>query len=267
MRMSIILMSTFGLLISSPVQARSHHPSHHRSASHHHAAARHHHSGRHHTYNRRYISGSRLALDTPCRIAMSKGGPCGCYASELVFGHSIRDLWLARNWSRKFPHTSPAVGMAAVRPHHVVIIGAINGDGTFTGRDSWGPTRRSLRGWVFVNPHGGGFSSFASVGADNHWARREEYANDNNPHLTIASWYGKSQRTASGEWFQPNGMTAASKTLPFGTRVRVRYRGRSVVVRINDRGPYHRGRGLDLSRGAARALRMPGTANVSWSRL
>lgn len=198
------------------------------------------------------------------------GGPCGCYASELVFGHPVRDLWLAWNWARKFPRTSPAVGMAAVRRHHVVIISAINGDGTFIGHDSWGHTRRPLRGWVFVNPHGSGFSSFASVGRPvaKHWARRpEEYANDNNPHMTLASWYGKSRRTASGEWFHPDGMTAASRTLPFGTRVRVHYHGRSVVVRINDRGPWIRGRGLDLSRGAARVLRMPGTAKVSWTRL
>ena len=60
-------------------------------------------------------------------------------------------------------------------------------------------------------------------------------------------------------------MTAAHRSLPFGTRVRVsdRRTGRSVVVRINDRGPFVRGRIIDLSRGSARALGMGGTSYVS----
>lgn len=80
-----------------------------------------------------------------------------------------------------------------------------------------------------------------------------------------ASWYGSGHRTASGERFNPNGMTAAHRTLPFGTRVRVENTrtGRSVVVRINDRGPFVRGRIIDLSRGSARALGMGGTSYVS----
>lgn len=80
-----------------------------------------------------------------------------------------------------------------------------------------------------------------------------------------ASWYGSGHRTASGERFNPNGMTAAHRSLPFGTRVRVENArtGRSVVVRINDRGPFVRGRIIDLSRGSARALGMGGTSYVS----
>jgi rare lipoprotein A len=80
-----------------------------------------------------------------------------------------------------------------------------------------------------------------------------------------ASWYGSGHRTANGERFNPNGMTAAHRTLPFGTRVRVENRrtGRSVIVRINDRGPFVRGRIIDLSRGSARALGMGGTSYVS----
>ena len=80
-----------------------------------------------------------------------------------------------------------------------------------------------------------------------------------------ASWYGSGHRTASGEHFNPNGMTAAHRSLPFGTRVRVENRrtGRSVIVRINDRGPFVRGRIIDLSRGSARALGMGGTSYVS----
>jgi rare lipoprotein A len=71
-----------------------------------------------------------------------------------------------------------------------------------------------------------------------------------------ASWYALHSRTASGERMNPSALTAAHRTLPFGTRLRVTNRdnGRSVVVRINDRGPFIRGRMLDLSRGAADQL-------------
>lgn len=77
----------------------------------------------------------------------------------------------------------------------------------------------------------------------------------------VASYYWQPQRVASGGWFNPNGMTAAHKTLPFGTRVRVTNlnNGRSVVVRINDRGPYVAGRVIDLSRAAASAVGMTGS--------
>ena len=75
----------------------------------------------------------------------------------------------------------------------------------------------------------------------------------------LASWYGESQMTASGERFDRHAMTAAHRSLPFGTRVRVtnQHNGRSVVVRINDRGPYGgHGRIIDLSEAAARELHM-----------
>lgn len=76
----------------------------------------------------------------------------------------------------------------------------------------------------------------------------------------VASYYWQPQRVASGGWFNPNAMTAAHKTLPFGTRVRVTHaaNGRSVIVRINDRGPYIRGRTIDLSRAAASIIGMTG---------
>jgi rare lipoprotein A len=78
----------------------------------------------------------------------------------------------------------------------------------------------------------------------------------------MASFYGEGEgeRVASGARFEPNALTAAHRTLPFGTRVRVsdpRTR-RSVVVVINDRGPFVHGRVLDLSVGAARALGIEG---------
>ena len=73
----------------------------------------------------------------------------------------------------------------------------------------------------------------------------------------LASHYGsgfQGSPTASGEVFDPNGFTAAHKTLPFGTRLMVSYHGRSVQVVVNDRGPYTGGRELDLSRPAAEHL-------------
>lgn len=75
----------------------------------------------------------------------------------------------------------------------------------------------------------------------------------------VASFYGRrfhGRLTANGERFDMNAMTAAHKTLPFGTRVRVTNarNGRSVVVRINDRGPFIKGRTIDLSRAAAKRL-------------
>ena len=83
----------------------------------------------------------------------------------------------------------------------------------------------------------------------------------------VASYYGKElagRRTASGERFNPSAMTAAHRTLRFGTRVRVTNprNGRSVVVRINDRGPFVKGRSIDLSSGAARAIGMGSSAQV-----
>ena len=85
-----------------------------------------------------------------------------------------------------------------------------------------------------------------------------------------ASYYGSESgsRTASGERFHPNGMTAAHRTLPFGTRLRVCYRG-CVVVRVTDRGPFIRGRQLDLSKGAARAVGLTavGVASVQVERV
>ena len=76
----------------------------------------------------------------------------------------------------------------------------------------------------------------------------------------VASFYWQPQRVASGGWFNPNAMTAAHKTLPFGTRVRVTHlgNGRSVEVVINDRGPYIAGRIIDLSKAAAGVINMQG---------
>ena len=79
-----------------------------------------------------------------------------------------------------------------------------------------------------------------------------------------ASWYHEGSRTANGERYRPDGISAAHRSLPFGTRVQVRNQrtGRTVTVRINDRGPFIGGRIIDLSRGAKRVLGMDGLAPV-----
>ncbi|MFG1395759.1 septal ring lytic transglycosylase RlpA family protein [Roseixanthobacter pseudopolyaromaticivorans] len=76
----------------------------------------------------------------------------------------------------------------------------------------------------------------------------------------VASYYWQGRGTASGERFNPNALTAAHRSLPFGTKVRVTNlrNGRAVVVRINDRGPFVRGRIIDVSRAAASELGFTG---------
>jgi len=88
---------------------------------------------------------------------------------------------------------------------------------------------------------------------------------------TVATWYGQEhagKRTASGETFNPEGLTAAHRSLPFGTRLRISNpkSGRSVSVRVNDRGPFTKGVSLDLSHGAARAIGMRSTQSVNVDR-
>lgn len=86
-----------------------------------------------------------------------------------------------------------------------------------------------------------------------------------------SSWYdcakpgecSKSKRTASGQKFNPNALTAAHRTLPFGTRLKVTHKGKSVIVTVNDRGPFVKGRHLDLSRAAARAIGCKGVCTVN----
>jgi rare lipoprotein A len=89
--------------------------------------------------------------------------------------------------------------------------------------------------------------------------------------LVQAAWYGnelRGHRTASGEMFNPNGMTAAHRSLPFGTCLLVGNpkTGRSVAVRVNDRGPFVAGLTLDLSAGAAQAIGMRSTQSVTMRR-
>ena len=85
-----------------------------------------------------------------------------------------------------------------------------------------------------------------------------------------ASWYALTSKTASGERMNPAKLTAAHKTLPFGTKLRVTNpkNGKSVVVRINDRGPFIRGRVLDLSKAAAQRIGIisRGHGKVCWTK-
>jgi rare lipoprotein A len=126
--------------------------------------------------------------------------------------------------------------------------------GAMTSDDDVGPTARSRRG------------SRAAAAE----AREERRSRSGRVATTsfsggggsgIASYYWQPQRVASGGMFNPNAMTAAHKTLPFGTRVRVTNHntGRSAVVTINDRGPFVRGRVIDLSRAAASSVGMIGS--------
>lgn len=84
----------------------------------------------------------------------------------------------------------------------------------------------------------------------------------------MASYYKSGYRTANGERFKPQGLTAAHRTLPFGTRLLVTNlaTGQSVVVRVNDRGPFTKRRVIDLSYGAAKQIGMvrSGVARVSF---
>ena len=86
-----------------------------------------------------------------------------------------------------------------------------------------------------------------------------------------ASWYGdelRGNRTASGEKFNPDGFTAAHRTLPLGTCLAVGNprNGKSVKVRVNDRGPFVKDRVLDLAAGAARAIEMVATQIITMGR-
>lgn len=87
-----------------------------------------------------------------------------------------------------------------------------------------------------------------------------------------ASWYSTENgqtRTATGERYTGNSLTAAHKTMAFGTKLKVTYKGKSVIVRINDRGPFIKGRSLDLSKAAAAKIGLirSGTGRVCWTKV
>ena len=96
----------------------------------------------------------------------------------------------------------------------------------------------------------------------------QAYAHGVQPLAGVASWYGPGfhgRTTANGERYNMNDMTAAHKSLKFGTKVKVTNdrNGKSVTVRINDRGPYVGSRIIDLSKGAAEAIDMIGSGTAA----
>jgi hypothetical protein len=115
------------------------------------AQARHHHRHHHHGI---YDAGTMVSHPAGCPWRAF----CGCGASVEVFGHPVRNLFLARNWF-KFPRTNAAPGMVAVRRHHVMVIRSVdaNGNATVYDANSGGHRtrvhRRSLAGYTVVNPH------------------------------------------------------------------------------------------------------------------
>jgi rare lipoprotein A len=116
------------------------------------------------------------------------------------------------------------------------------------GRDGrFGFNRTETNSWQWTSPQ-------------TSWFDNSGYQAGAHAFTGAASYYSRGRRTADGHAFDPNGFTAAHRTLPFGTHVQVvdLVSGRSVVVTITDRGPFVHGRVLDLARGAAQALGMTG---------
>ena len=100
--------------------------------------------------------------------------------------------------------------------------------------------------------------SVAFAHAHKHFTTQTRTARRKGASYALASFYGEDTETASGEKFNPNELTAAHPTLSFGTRLRVTNvtNGRSVIVRVNDRGPFVRGRAVDVSSSAAERIGM-----------
>ena len=119
---------------------------------------------------------------------------------------------------------------------------------------------------------GGGFARTADAEEARVWKTQTRgfdwfFANVKKPELPcngemiVATWYDTGTHTASGKAFDPNGHTAAHRTLPFGTKILITnpHTSKSLLVTINDRGPFTKGVILDLARGAARAIGMKST--------
>jgi rare lipoprotein A len=133
------------------------------------------------------------------------------------------------------------------RHHHHVDVASAGNDATSWGSFSESASSSSRSSWRNAN---------AAVTASSGTGRSFS---------GVASYYGNESgsKTASGQRFNQNAMSCAHRSLPFGTKLKVSTGGRSVVVTVNDRGPFIRGRVLDLSKGAARALGMGGLAHVT----
>lgn len=173
----------------------------------------------------------------PASAAGGCDGPayvCGPSASHKAEGYktSARKTYAQKAYGRKIAYRTGSKRVAHARKRQPSTSTAF--DAPATGKKARYAKRSGTR-------------SFASSGS---------YSSSG-----VASYYWQRQRVASGGWFNPSAMTAAHKTLPFGTMVRVTHMGtgRSVVVRINDRGPYVKGRIIDLSSAAAGVIGMKGS--------
>jgi rare lipoprotein A len=145
------------------------------------------------------------------------------FAATVVFGGGISEASAKGRHHHAHHHHS-------YRHHHARM--APDGAQAFAGGHSWRDANASM------GPASGTGRSFSGM----------------------ASYYGNESgsRTASGQRMNANAMTCAHRSLPFGTKLRVTHGGQSVVVTVNDRGPFVRGRVLDLSTGAARAIGLTG---------
>jgi rare lipoprotein A len=114
------------------------------------------------------------------------------------------------------------------------------------------------RNWLTAPSHVTAISTATAARSEAEPARGPHITGERHALTGMASFYGQGEVTAAGERFDPTAMTAAHRTLPFGTKVRVTRvdTGNSVIVRINDRGPFKPGRVIDLSQGAAENLGM-----------
>jgi hypothetical protein len=101
-----------------------------------------------------FMSSGAFALSSECWRARSLGGPCGCVASEHIFGHSVRDLWKASSWYR-FPRTSPHPGAVAIwGARHVEAVVAVSAS-TVTTDGPYGLRQTPIGRLVFVDPRSG----------------------------------------------------------------------------------------------------------------
>ena len=128
-------------------------------------------------------------------------------------------------------------------------------------------TEASARSRHYGHRHFHHASRSSDEGSRNAWKDANAMAPSGTGHSFsgVASFYGNESgsQTASGQRFNQNAMTCAHRSLPFGTKLRVSHGGKSVVVTVNDRGPFVRGRVLDLSTAAARALGIEGLGQVT----
>jgi rare lipoprotein A len=148
------------------------------------------------------------------------------FAATLLVGGSVTEASAKSRHHHHHRHHHHA--------HHASKTSNDSGNGVFSGasKGSW------LNANAAIAPSSGSGRSFSGM----------------------ASYYGNESgsRTASGQRMNASAMTAAHRSLPFGTKLRVTHGSRSVVVTINDRGPFIRGRVLDLSTGAARVIGLTG---------